>query len=350
MPYYDEKNGFSEQKETVYHAGNGFYTPYVEPVWKKERRSIRNAANGIGLSFLGYLAITLAFAVVLMVITEVGEMAFGIRIDVFENEIAFWVSTIITSWVSLLIPFLIYALFIKIPFSVAMPFKRMPADLAMGGVLVGLGATVIASYATESLTIVLETVGIGITMPEVEMPLTVAGKILYVLAFAVTPAFVEEICFRGIVMQSLRRFGDIFALVTSALIFGVFHLNLVQMPYAFIMGLCIGYFVMRTGSLWVGVIIHFINNGLVVLMEFLVYDKSYEVQSVVNIAINLVSVVLAIGAVIFLLMRYKDIFRFEKAPGVLSPGRKTLFFIFAPLFVIAMIAAFIMTLDYVYII
>lgn len=350
MPYYDEKNGFSEQKETVYHAGNGFYTPYVEPLWKKEKRKIRNSGNGIGLASLGYLALSLGLAVVFMLLAEISNMFFGIRIDIFENETALWSYTIFTSVISLLVPFIIYALFLKMPVSVAIPFRKMSADLAVGAIFVGLGASVVASYATEGLATVLETVGIGITMPEMEMPVGFVGKILYAVSFTLVPAFVEEICFRGIVMQSLRRFGDIFALVASALIFGIFHLNLVQMPYAFIMGLCIGYFVMRTGSLWVGVIIHFINNGLVVLMEFFVFDKSYEIQAVVNLAVNLISVVLAVGAIIFLLTRYKDIFRFEKAPGVLSPGRKTLIFIFSPVLVIAMILGFVMTLEYIYII
>ena len=346
MPYYDQR----EQRETVYHAGNGFYSPYIEPEWKKERRKIRGAGNGIGLASLGYLAFTFGIAVVFMLIFEVYGMITGVKIDFLENEIIFWSYTIFTSIVSLLVPFAIYALFVKIPVSVALPFRKMPADLAIGGILVGLGVTVIASYATEYLALVLETIGIGITAPEIEMPVSVAGKILYAAALTVIPAFVEEICFRGIVMQSLRRFGDIFALVASALIFGIFHLNLVQMPYAFIMGLCIGYFVMRTGSLWVGILIHFINNSMVVLLEFFVFDKSDEVQTAVNLVINIISVIVAIGAVVFLLRRYKDMFRFGKAPGVLSPGKKTVYFIFAPVLVVALIGAFIMTLEYVYII
>ena len=42
MEYYREQNGFPEENNpgTVYHTGNGFYTPYVEPLWKKEKRKI----------------------------------------------------------------------------------------------------------------------------------------------------------------------------------------------------------------------------------------------------------------------------------------------------------------------
>ena len=69
MTYYDEQHGIypgEEPRGTVYHAGNGFYNPYIEPLWKKERRAIRGASNGIGLAALGYIAIS--FAVALQII------------------------------------------------------------------------------------------------------------------------------------------------------------------------------------------------------------------------------------------------------------------------------------------
>ena len=80
--------------------------------------------------------------------------------------------------------------------------------------------------------------------------------ILYIINGVVLPAFIEEIVFRGAIMQSLRRFGDGFALLVSSVLFAVVHGNFVQAPYAFLMGLVIGYFVLRTGSLWAGIFIH----------------------------------------------------------------------------------------------
>ena len=54
LEFYGEQNGFSEDKrETVYHAGNGFYSPYIEPLWMKEKRTLQNTANGIGLAAHG---------------------------------------------------------------------------------------------------------------------------------------------------------------------------------------------------------------------------------------------------------------------------------------------------------
>ncbi len=351
MTFYEEpRNSAENRRETVYHTGNGFYNPYVEPAWKRERRLIRNAANGIGLASLGYAAISLLSGAIYAVAINLLYPAANIHGMLYVTETIEWLFTLLTYVVSLVIPFGIYTLCIKMPVGVALPFRKAKTDITIGGTLVGLGIAVLASYAVTYLQIGLESIGIGITMPEYEVPETVPGIMLYVLLLTVAPAFLEEMVFRGVVMQSLRRFGDIFALVSSALIFGIFHLNLIQMPYAFIMGLCIGYFVMRTGSLWVGIIIHFINNSTAVVFEFLYPKMTEEAVYLTDAIYALVCVLLSIGAFVFLLLRYKDMFRFEPSRTFLPSGKRTTCFITAPLLIMAMIMALIMTLPYIYII
>ncbi len=351
MDYYNrppvEQN--EPPRTTVYHAGNGFYSPYVEPLWKREKRLIRGSGNGIGLASIGYIALSFLASAIFLLLVQIFYPAANIHGLYYITETTEWVFTLGVYILSLMLPFGIYALCVKMPLRVALPFRKAKFDLTVGGVLIGLGAGVVASYATNALQIALETIGIGITMPEYEIPETLPGLILYFITLTVAPAFIEEMIFRGIVMQSLRRFGDIFALVASALIFGIFHLNLIQMPYAFLLGLCIGYFVMRTGSLWVGVILHFINNSVAVIFELMYPHISEEAYIIANLAYNLVCIILAVIALILVLMKYKDMFRFEKAPGVLSPGKKVLYFITSPALIFAMIGAFLLTLPYIYI-
>lgn len=69
----------------------------------------------------------------------------------------------------------------------------------------------------------------------------------------------EELLFRGYILRSLRPYGKRFAIFGSALLFGLFHGNLLQAPYAFLVGLVLGYVTVEYSIHW-AVAIHMFNN------------------------------------------------------------------------------------------
>lgn len=71
----------------------------------------------------------------------------------------------------------------------------------------------------------------------------------------------EEILFRGYVMRTLEPYGKKFAILASAFLFGVYHGNPVQSPYAFAVGLVLGYVAMEHNMVW-AMVLHMINNLL----------------------------------------------------------------------------------------
>ena len=80
----------------------------------------------------------------------------------------------------------------------------------------------------------------------------------------------EEIVFRGGVLRSLlgwdsssaKAFRPWTAIVISALLFAVAHLNPAQMPHAFLVGLLLGWMYWRTGSILPGMAYHWANNSV----------------------------------------------------------------------------------------
>ncbi len=85
----------------------------------------------------------------------------------------------------------------------------------------------------------------------------IIGLILYGLISPIT----EEIVFRGIVYNRLRKqFSDTISIVGSAVIFGAFHGNLVQAVYGTLLGVLITYFYSRYGSFHIPVLIHSLAN------------------------------------------------------------------------------------------
>lgn len=90
----------------------------------------------------------------------------------------------------------------------------------------------------------------------------ITGSPLYltVIFAIVLGPIVEEIMFRGILLPRLLPFGEGFAILTSALLFGLFHGNFSQFFYAFAIGLIFGLVICRTGKLRYTVILHVLLN------------------------------------------------------------------------------------------
>ena len=75
----------------------------------------------------------------------------------------------------------------------------------------------------------------------------------------------EEIIFRGIILKGLlAHYTQNRAIVWSALLFGLIHLNPWQFPTAFVVGLVFAYWVIQTGSLWPAILGHALNNLIAV--------------------------------------------------------------------------------------
>ncbi|MEZ6133981.1 MAG: ABC transporter permease subunit/CPBP intramembrane protease [Pirellulaceae bacterium] len=87
--------------------------------------------------------------------------------------------------------------------------------------------------------------------------------LVVLLLFAMLPAIVEELAFRGFIFGGLlRQQGALRAIVVSALFFGFTHTLLQQSISAAMMGLVLGVIAWRTAGVVCTIIVHFINNAL----------------------------------------------------------------------------------------
>ena len=89
-----------------------------------------------------------------------------------------------------------------------------------------------------------------------------------VLCICVQPAVIEELAFRGIIFGALRRVLEpMEAVLVSTLMFMILHLAVASFPHLFVIGLLLGWMRMHTGSMYPGMLLHFLHNFLVVLNE-----------------------------------------------------------------------------------
>lgn len=82
-----------------------------------------------------------------------------------------------------------------------------------------------------------------------------------VVAIGVVPALFEELAMRGVILGAYGDELDIgHTLLINGLFFGLIHLNPQQLLYAMALGVFFSYVVMRTGSIFAGIIAHFTVN------------------------------------------------------------------------------------------
>jgi sodium transport system permease protein len=118
---------------------------------------------------------------------------------------------------------------------------------------------------------------------------------------AVLPAVAEEFVFRGVVLSGLRsRFGPALSVFGSAALFGGFHLS-PETAFRFLptfwLGLLLGWVVVETRSIWMGVGLHFLNNALILLISFLPATREIGREIEVNPPLAL----LPVGVALFVL-------------------------------------------------
>ncbi|MDQ5983109.1 MAG: hypothetical protein RUMPE_00107 [Eubacteriales bacterium SKADARSKE-1] len=139
---------------------------------------------------------------------------------------------------------------------------KKPKGQLFSYVMIGILVANIADFITIYVVDFLKKYNINSKTPEsiFKYENTPLGILFFLISLAIVPAISEEFVFRGVILGSLRKFGDNFAIFSSALVFGLMHGNIEQFVFAFILGLYLGYSVTKTNSILPAMIIHFVNN------------------------------------------------------------------------------------------
>lgn len=96
-----------------------------------------------------------------------------------------------------------------------------------------------------------------------------------IFSVAILAPVVEEVVFRGILMNLFEKYGTITALLMTSLAFSMMHLSPETAVLMFFMGLLLGVIRLSTGSLWAAIVAHSANNIAAFLPSVIpsLYDK-----------------------------------------------------------------------------
>ena len=125
----------------------------------------------------------------------------------------------------------------------------------------------IVNFLTNILMMLIAVIkGSEVTNPLVNM--LEGSNWIWSLIFAgILSPIIEEMMFRGVMLNKLRRYGDKVAIITTAILFGLFHANFSQFFYAVALGMIFAYVALKTGTIKYSIILHIVVNimGSVIL-------------------------------------------------------------------------------------
>lgn len=113
-----------------------------------------------------------------------------------------------------------------------------------------------------------------------------------IVVMALLPAFAEELSFRGVLNNlflsdrfaegvktaSLKEYGSRahVAIWLTAIIFSAIHMQFYGFVPRMLLGALFGYMLLWTGSLWIPILMHAINNGIAVVFYYIAYQQNID--------------------------------------------------------------------------
>lgn len=141
----------------------------------------------------------------------------------------------------------------------------------------GYGVAIACNLLTQLLGLLFRDTELGNSFTGIQQTLqapdTGSAVVLFVQLTVLAPIFEEFWC-RGLIIESLRPYGNGFAIFVSALLFGTIHANFAQFFYATALGIFLGYIYVSTGSLVTTTIMHAMFNSISGVMILLMSDPS----------------------------------------------------------------------------
>jgi sodium transport system permease protein len=178
---------------------------------------------------------------------------------------------LLSEWLLLLLPAFLFVGVAGFDFGETFSFRRPEGRKVLGSVLLIAGGMPLGWFLAWAQGFVLPIPWDMLEGLEELITAESASRLLWLLALlALTPAICEEVVFRGVLLAGIRgRASAVRVAAFNGLVFGAFHISFESafrfLPTAWL-GFLLAWAVLATRSIWVGILMHFLNNGSIVLM------------------------------------------------------------------------------------
>lgn len=304
----------------------------------EEKKTIKESSNRLGAALLGLFAIMIGWSFIYFRICGLIGLSTDGALRLTKQPVVSMLLQVCISLAMMMIPFLIYCRACLMRARDIISFEK-PTGKVLPVIIGGIGFCLFSSVATDAAASFFEF--FNYNPPEVtfESANGFFGVVLTFISCAVMPALAEEFAMRGIVLGSMRKFGDGFAIIVSSLIFGFMHASVYQIPFAFLDGILLGYIVIKTSSIWPAVIIHFLNNAISVIFDYLSKAVSAEAVNLIYLAVTVIFFILLIVCICIIQKKNSEFFKLKTAQTVAGEKKKLGWFLGSPVVIISFIVS-----------
>jgi len=136
---------------------------------------------------------------------------------------------------------------------------------------------------------------------------SIADLFVNLTLVALVPAVVEELYFRGALQKTLKDWSGKgwLAVMVTAIIFSAFHFSFFGFLSRMALGIILGLIFDYTKTIWLPILLHFINNGVAIISIYLVRNDVKKMNQVMDEGMPIYMGAIAILVVAYILTQLK---------------------------------------------
>ena len=173
--------------------------------------------------------------------------------------------------------------------------NKAPKNFILLGAVSCIGIGMVSSIIYAIYSTFLKQRGISIPEPNFSFPTQTVFLILFLIYVCLVGPILEEIIFRGFILKSMRRYGNLTAIIVSSILFSMFHLNLVQFINPVLVGMLLAFIAIKSDSIFPSIIAHIFNNTITFIAA------AIQLQKLPMLQVSFTFVYLIIGIIAFVM-------------------------------------------------
>jgi sodium transport system permease protein len=236
---------------------------------------------------------TLEVSDALVVLSVVFLLIFYIPFIKIENTD---IAGLILQYGGILVPIMISIWYLKANLKESLFLNKFKVNWLIGTIFVMVGVHVINYFLIKLQFFVFPHLLESAKILNEAINIRSNSLLISLVLYALTPAICEELLFRGILLSSFKKkFPMKTAVVLVAVLFALFHFSVFRIVPTIIIGIVLTFIVYKTKSIYLGMIGHFLNNGIAVIKEYLLVNNYLDGIGDINNA--LYGIILLIGII-----------------------------------------------------